>query len=107
MAESKENKIEHRLQTACGHLSAVISMIENDRDCLQILHQLGAVQSALQEIERLMIEDEIHAFTEIIRAGSCVEERTAGLIGMLEFYELFLKKPNQSDMERIVWPDLI
>ena len=36
-----------RLQTARGHLDAVMRMLEADRYCVDILHQLSAVEAAI------------------------------------------------------------
>ena len=33
-----------RLRTALGHLDAVTRMVESDRSCADVLHQLSAVQ---------------------------------------------------------------
>lgn len=45
-----------RLRTARGHLDGVIRMVEDDRYCIDVLHQLGAVQGALDRVRRDILE---------------------------------------------------
>lgn len=45
-----------RLRTARGHLDAVVRMADDDRYCIDILHQLSAVQGALDGVRRDIIE---------------------------------------------------
>lgn len=56
-----ENKrrIVNRLARAAGHLDAVKRMVENDRDCSEVLVQLAAVQSALNSAGKEIINDHI------------------------------------------------
>lgn len=41
-----------RLQSARGHLDAVVRMLEADRYCVDILHQLSAVEAAITRARR-------------------------------------------------------
>jgi len=45
-----------RLRTARGHLDGVIRMVEDDRYCIDLLHQLSAVQGALERVRREVLE---------------------------------------------------
>ena len=49
----------HRLSRAAGHLEAVRKMVEEGRDCADVLMQLAAVQSALGAISRIILKDHI------------------------------------------------
>ena len=49
----------NRLARAIGHLESVKSMVENGRDCTEILIQLAAVQSALSGASRMILKDHI------------------------------------------------
>jgi DNA-binding FrmR family transcriptional regulator len=48
-----------RLKSARGHLDAVIRMVEDDRYCVDVLHQLGAVQGGLQHARMAVLEDHL------------------------------------------------
>lgn len=45
-----------RLRSARGHLNGVIRMVEEDRYCIDVLHQLSAVQGALDRVRREVLE---------------------------------------------------
>ncbi|HEX6145716.1 MAG TPA: metal-sensitive transcriptional regulator [Acidimicrobiia bacterium] len=45
-----------RLRTARGHLDGVIRMVDDDRYCIDVLHQLSAVQGALERVRREVLE---------------------------------------------------
>ncbi len=45
-----------RLRSARGHLDGVIRMVDEDRYCIDVLHQLSAVQGALNRVRRDILE---------------------------------------------------
>ena len=45
-----------KLRSARGHLDGVIRMVEDDRYCIDVLHQLSAVQGALDRVRRDILE---------------------------------------------------
>ena len=55
----KRQAVIHRIARATGHLNAVKKMVEDDRDCSEVLIQLAAVQSALNSVSRIILKDHI------------------------------------------------
>lgn len=53
--DTKE-RILHRLKIAKGHLEKVSSMIEQDEYCIDILHQMQAIESGLKETSNVLLE---------------------------------------------------
>ncbi len=52
-----------RLKRANGHLASVIRMIEEAQPCTDIAQQLHAVEKAIQQAKRTLIQDHIdHCF---------------------------------------------
>ncbi len=51
--------VTNRLARTIGHLEAVKKMVEDGRDCSEILVQLAAVRSALGSVSRLILKDHI------------------------------------------------
>ena len=51
--------IVNRLSRALGHLESVKRMVENDRECIDILIQLAAVTSALNNAGKLILQEHI------------------------------------------------
>jgi uncharacterized protein len=52
-------EIVKRLRRAEGHLRAVIGMIEEGRDCLELAQQLHAVELAIGKAKKTLIHDHI------------------------------------------------
>ncbi|NCO22036.1 MAG: metal-sensing transcriptional repressor [Rhodobacterales bacterium] len=48
-----------RLKRADGHLRAVIDMIEAAKPCLEIVHQMQAVEKAVANAKRALIHDHL------------------------------------------------
>ena len=50
----------NRLSRAIGHLEAVKKMVEEGRDCSEVLIQLAAVRSAINNTGKLILKDHIN-----------------------------------------------
>jgi DNA-binding FrmR family transcriptional regulator len=56
-----------RLKRAEGHLKSVIAMIEGGRPCLDIAQQLHAVEKAVGQAKRTLIQDHLdHCLEEAV-----------------------------------------
>jgi uncharacterized protein len=56
-----------RLKRAAGHLKTVIDMVEGARPCLDIAQQLQAVESAISQAKRTLIQDHLdHCLEEAV-----------------------------------------
>src|SRR4030067_2365244 len=65
-----KNRIIHRLKITHGHLNKVIQMIEEDTYCIDIIHQLIAIQSALRKTDHLILENHLKTcVSEAIKKG--------------------------------------
>ena len=49
----------NRLSRAIGHLESVKRMVEDERDCSEVLIQLAAVRSAIGNTAKLIIKDHL------------------------------------------------
>jgi len=58
MEDHKTNLL-HRLKIAHGHLEKVIRMVEGNSYCLEIIQQSQAVQSALEKVDELILENHL------------------------------------------------
>lgn len=57
----------NRLSRAIGHLESVKRMVETGRDCTEVLMQLAAVQSALNNTAKVILKDHIeHCLTDAV-----------------------------------------
>ena len=49
----------NRMSRAIGHMEAVKRMVEDGRDCSEVLIQIAAVRSAINNIGKIILEDHI------------------------------------------------
>ena len=59
-----------RLSRAIGHLQAVKRMVEEGRDCAEVLTQLAAVKSAINNTGKVILQDHLeHCIVSAIQQG--------------------------------------
>lgn len=77
-SQEEKKVVLNRLSRAIGHLEAIKRMIESDEDCSQILIQLAAVRSAINNTGKVVLKNHInHCIVE------AVEENDQEAIEML------------------------
>lgn len=60
----------NRLSRAIGHLESIKRMVEDGRDCSEVLIQLAAVRSALGNTGKVILEDHInHCIVDAVEHG--------------------------------------
>ena len=60
--------VKNRLARVIGHLHAVERMVNDERDCAEILIQLAAVRSALNNVCKMILREHMdHCVVEAIR----------------------------------------
>ena len=60
----------NRLSRAIGHLESIKRMIEDERDCSEVLIQLSAVKSAINNTGKIILQDHIeHCIVEAVEHG--------------------------------------
>lgn len=76
MEVSKQHKHEntqaviHRLSRAIGHLESVKRMVEDGKECSEILIQIAAVKSAVNNIGKIILQDHIkHCVVDAATSG--------------------------------------
>ncbi len=50
----------NRMNRAIGHMESIKRMIEDGRDCTEVLIQIAAVRSAINNVGKIILEDHIH-----------------------------------------------
>jgi DNA-binding FrmR family transcriptional regulator len=70
MKETYRASALNRLRTVRGHLEAVIGMVEEDRYCPEVMKQVSALQSSLEKVNRVVLQNHLETcVTEAIRQG--------------------------------------
>ena len=85
-AHSSHPEIVNRLRRADGHLRAIIEMIETGRSCLDIAQQLQAVEKAIVQAKKTLIQEHIDHCLDDLAAPLPREGR-----GRIEEFKLIAK----------------
>jgi len=88
ITEDSKHKLSLRLVKAMGHLNAVHRMVEDKKYCIDVLHQLKAVQSALDKIAEEILKQ--HLETCVVQAIRNQDERRV----IDELVQVFRKAPD-------------
>lgn len=76
-SHTQSKAVVNRLSRAIGHLESVKRMVEEGRDCADVLIQLAAVRSALNSTAKVILKDHLeHCITDAAETGdeSLIEE---------------------------------
>ena len=74
---STHPEIVKRLKRAEGHLKSVIRMIEEGKPCLDLAQQLHAVEKAITQAKRTLIQDHLdHCLDETVGALNHEQRQT-------------------------------
>ena len=79
-------RITHRLKIARGHLEKTIRMMEEDAYCIDVMHQIQAVESGLKETGNLLLENHLKSCV----ADAISKGKTEKSIG--EIMQVFKKR---------------
>lgn len=74
VVKNKKKEILHRLKITKGHLEKIISMVDEDKYCIDIVHQSIAVQSALKKVDEVILENHLKTcVADSIKEGKSAE----------------------------------
>lgn len=66
-SQEEKKAVINRLSRAIGHLEAVKRMVERDEDCSEVLIQLAAVRSAINNTGKVVLKNHInHCIVEAV-----------------------------------------
>jgi DNA-binding FrmR family transcriptional regulator len=84
--KDQKERITHRLKIARGHLDKVMQMVQEDAYCIDVLHQMRAVESGLKETGNVILENHLNTCVADAIGKGKKEEVVA------EVMEVFRKK---------------
>ena len=84
----EEQVVTEQLSSVEAYLREVSQMLEDDRPCQDILHQLNAIQHALGTASSKLLRIEIERCLQVIRDNPCPEQRCKELERLLSLYSL-------------------
>lgn len=60
----------NRFSRAIGHMQAIKKMVEDGRDCSEVLTQIAAVKSSINNIGKIILQDHInHCVVDAVKTG--------------------------------------
>lgn len=69
-SDEHRREVANRLARAIGHLQKVKQMVENDEDCSDVLVQLAAVKSAINNTGKVILKDHMeHCIVHAVEDG--------------------------------------
>ena len=80
-----------RISRIIGHANAIRTMMEEQRDCTDILIQISAVQSALNSLSKAMLKDHIDQCVAHALAHGDEAEKKQSMKSLNEAIEKFIR----------------
>jgi DNA-binding FrmR family transcriptional regulator len=77
----------NRLSRIEGHVRSIKTMVEEERDCADILVQIAAVRSAVNRVGRVVLEDHVESCLLEAAADGAADEVWSG---MQKAFKVFL-----------------
>lgn len=84
--ESEKQALKTRLHRLVGQLKAVESMVDEDRDCAEVLMLLVSVRKALKGLSEKLIHTHMHYCIEGARDRMDSKKKMRELMAVLERY---------------------
>lgn len=70
-SEEHRREVSNRLARAIGHLQKVKQMVDDDEDCSDVLVQLAAVKSAINNTGKVILKDHMeHCIVHAVEDGN-------------------------------------
>lgn len=66
-----------RLQSVEGHVRGIQRMVEDDKYCIDVIKQIGAVQAALSKVQEIVLDQHLHSCVTTAIRGDDAERREA------------------------------
>lgn len=89
MRSDVKQDVTNRLRSVKGHLKGILSMVEDDQYCIDIINQIQAVQAALSKVNLIVLDDHmLSCVTEAIRSEDPAQRERV----LEEIHQVFAKR---------------
>ena len=75
MDELEKAALVRRLKSVQGHVGGIVRMTEEDAYCIDLIHQIQAVQSALDKVSEMVLENHLNTCLVTAVRGEDATER--------------------------------
>jgi len=83
----KNDNVKKRLSTIAGHLRGIQRMVDEDVYCIEIIDQIHAVQSALNRVSTLILDEHLNSCLITAVKGEDPAERERVLQEIVDVFE--------------------
>ena len=85
MEPTHKSSVVNRLKTVRGHLDGVITMVEAEEYCVDLMKQISALQASLERANRVVLQNHLETcFSDSVQEGRGAEA-VAELLDTLKF----------------------
>jgi DNA-binding FrmR family transcriptional regulator len=87
--EQAQEKLLTRLRKVAGQVAGIQRMVEEDRYCVEILHQVAAVEGALDRVGHLILSSHVETCVASALESGKPRERKEKLDELMEVFSRF------------------
>ena len=84
--DAKTQDILARLKSVEGHVRGVSRMVQEDADCMDLVHQLRGVQRALAKVNGLILDRHLHSCATAALRGDDPDDRERVIQELLDAF---------------------
>jgi len=77
-----------RLKNIEGHIKGIETMVENETYCIDVIRQIHAVQSALEKVSGIILDEHLHSCLLTAVRGENPDERERVLNEIVDVFEM-------------------
>ncbi len=77
-----------RLQSVEGHVRGIQRMVEDEKYCIDVIKQIGAVQAALGKVQEIVLDQHLHSCVTTAIRGDDAERREAVIDEILGVFSI-------------------
>lgn len=78
MNNNQKKEVVHRIKIIQGHTRKILSMVEENAYCMDVLHQARAVGAALERVEDVILENHLRTCVKESLKNAKTEEKVIG-----------------------------
>ena len=74
MVHKRRKNVKDRLSRIEGHISGIQKMVDDNRECSELLTQIAAVRAALDNVGKILLEDYLEScMVDAVKSGTYEE----------------------------------
>lgn len=86
MDDGTKKKVLNRLRRIAGQVDGIARMVERDRYCVDLLLQVGSVQAALSQVNKLILRSHVETCVADAMASGKLNERRQKLDELMHVF---------------------